>query len=414
MNPESTLTTTPTTPACRLCGERANWLGNHIVEVHGMGLEGYLALYPGAPLASEAAIKEMTGRVDRVTKVLPPPVSEVTTDFAGVSTPVNWDVPSDACLPLPKAYRVPQHGHLAQDVQAAVISLACGRSTYIWGEAGSGKDAVIHAWSYYGQRPAKMFQIQPGVDTKAWFFSQAIGANETYWEEGDLLRAVRDGYTTSTGRVLPYLILISDVDRAKQDQMEALRLMLDSIEGRVMGPLGEVYKILPGTQFVFTANTAGGGDASRGRYTSSNVIDASILDRFERVFQFHWMDWKDEEVVVREKFPVLVQRVPWVFEQVGKATAALRAAISKDELYAEFSHRAVCAWLGNVADILTVSKQVPGNLLRVGFRAYADKLSDEETRQAAEKLIDAHIKGGALDVGAGATTGTAPASGRMR
>jgi hypothetical protein len=211
-----------------------------------------------------------------------------------------------------------------------------------------------------------------------------------------MLKALRDGYTTTTGRKIPQLILITDFDRASKDQAESMRLVMDSISGRVKGPNGSMYPVLRGTQIVVTANTAGGGD-SRGRMTSANVIDGSILDRFERAFEFHWMDWRDEGTIVREKYPLLLGKAPEVFDQVGRATEALRKAIHDESLYAEFSHRAVCAWLGHAEDIIAVEPVAPKNLLRRAFRVVADKMPDPETRTEAVRIIDPHLKGGAFN-----------------
>lgn len=385
------------TPACRECGHRDHWLGEHIIEAHLMSLPDYLKRYPGAPLASKAAQNELNrGTADlRKHQQKPPEVTSLSIDFAGVRAKVNFDVPESACLKLPDAYRIPQYGELAKDVREAAVSLARGRSMYVWGLPGTGKDALFHAFSWMSRTPGLIFQVEPSADIRAWFFSHEFNKDGTYWAEGELLKALRDGYTTPSGRKVPYIILITDFDRATKEQAESLRLVLDSIEGRVKGPAGVTYKVFPGTQVVVTANTAGGGD-SRGRMISANVIDASILDRFGRAYEFHWMDWQDEEVIVRDKFPLLVERCPAVFGQIGAATGALRKAIASDELYAEFSHRALCAWLGHAEDIVAVEDKVPADLVKRAFRAVLDKLPDAETRDAAIHLASPHISGGAL------------------
>jgi MoxR-like ATPase len=381
---------------CALCGFQSEWLGPHIREEHGMSIEAYEAAHGGALSAPlEAALM-----LDAPTRV-PPNLAnlanlDIKVEFAGLRTSVNLDVPEAACLPLPPAYRIPEHGPLAADVREAAISLLRGRSMYIHGLPGSGKDALFHAWSALTRKPARIFQVEPGVDIQSWFFSKEIGSDGTYWQEGEMLKALRDGYTTTTGRKIPQMILITDFDRASKDQAESMRLVMDSISGRVKGPNGSMYPVLRGTQIVVTANTAGGGD-SRGRMTSANVIDGSILDRFERAFEFHWMDWRDEGVIVREKYPLLLGKAPEVFDQVGRATEALRKAIYDESLYTEFSHRAVCAWLGHAEDIIAVEPTTPKNLLRRAFRVVADKMSDPETRTEAVRIIDPQLKGGAFN-----------------
>ena len=392
-----------TVPVCRICTNvTTHWLGSHVVEKHNMDLDTYLTQFPDTlSVASDVLAHRCFATNTGGGRVHPPSLTDLTTKFVGLACQVNGDVDPEDCFPLPEFYRQPQFGALAEDVRAAAASLIRRRSTYIWGPAGSGKDAIVHALSHYTQTPAKLFQMEPGEDVRAWFFSHEFSKDGTEWVEGELLKALRDGYSSPiSGRVIPYLILITDFDRATKEQAESMRLVMDSIQGRVKGPNGKMFRVMHGTQIVVTANSAGDGDTS-GKYTASNVIDKSIVDRFERCYRFNWMDWRDEEIIVKNKFPLLVRRAPWAFEQVGKAVTILRAAISNDTFLADFSHRATCTWLGNAEDILSfipLKTQVP-KLLSLAFRAYGDRLQDAETRQAAYKLIDASLTGGAVDEG---------------
>lgn len=386
---------------CRECGHtERDWLGDHLVEAHGMSLDAYISTHPGAPVASKRLMERRDASLGSVRRSHPPVAESLTVKFAGLDFPVNPGVPADACLPEPPEYRVPRHGDLGKDIANALVGLMRRRSLYIWGLPGSGKDALFHAWSARTRTPAIIKQVIPGTDIEAWFFSRGFNEQGTAWEEGDVLVALRDGYLTETGNRIPYMLLVSDLDRADRSQAEYLRLITDSIQGRISGPTGRTYKVLPGTRIVATANTAGSGD-SRGRCISSNPIDASILDRFQRKFEFHWMDWRDEEVIVRSKFPVLVERAEWVFPAMGKATKALREAIKADELYAEFSHRGLCSILEHAEDLLICSGQrkVPNALLKRAARAWLDGLADEDTRKEARKLMDPHIKGGMVNQG---------------
>lgn len=371
---------------CALCSyEHSFWLGDHVVQAHNVDMHEYEALHGSVTDGRLDVMRDLSTAPRIPIKTANPKIS-----FAGVSIGVNVDVPAPACLPLPQAYRIPEHGLLAADVQEAAIAMVHKRSTYIWGLPGTGKDALFHAWSALTRTPAKIFQIEPGEDIRAWFFSHELDSSGSYWKDGEMLKALRDGYVTETGRVLPYLILITDFDRATGDQAESMRLVMDSISGRVKGASGQTFAVLPGTQIVVTANSSGGGD-SRGRCLTSKPIDGSIMDRFERGFQFHSMDWRDEEIVVREKFPILWSNAPELFTQVGAAVASLREAIDKEELYTEFSHRAVCAWLGHAQDVIDCGLTGP-NILKRAFRVVADKMPDPETRECAYRIIDPFLK----------------------
>jgi MoxR-like ATPase len=386
---------------CKECGhQEKDFLGDHLLEVHDLAADEYEAKYPGEAVASDRLRTRLSKR-STPQRAHPPKPEELTIDFAGITFPVNVGVPEDVCLPMPAEYRIPRHGELGQDLQHATVALRKGRSIYISGLPGSGKDAFLHALSNMCRWPALLRQVKPGTDIEAWMFTRAFNEQGTFWEEGDVLKALRDGYLTEDGRRIPYLLLVSDFDRADRAQAEYLRLITDSIQGRVDGPMGKNYRVLPGTVVVATANSTGAGD-NRGRCVSANPIDASILDRFERKVQFHWMDWKDEGPIAKAKFPLLLSRVPKVFNQMQKVTETLRKAIHGEELYAEFSHRGLCSILGHAEDILDCAgskKRVPKNLMKMAARMWLDGLPDEDTRTIAKNLMDPHLEGGVVEEG---------------
>ena len=151
-------TTTNVIPKCRICGHSDHWLGDHIIEAHDLTVEEYLTAYPGSPTASQELLDQYEAQFgSRVRRSHPPTETDLSVSFCGLPLPVNHDVPEDACLPLPPAYRAPEHGKLARDIGEAVIAFACHRSTYIHGLPGSGKDAVVHAYSAVTRTPAMMF-----------------------------------------------------------------------------------------------------------------------------------------------------------------------------------------------------------------------------------------------------------------
>lgn len=378
--------------SCQICKWEGHYLHDHIREEHGLTEEEYLREHPG-PLVSGAMSELVYAKNIRRNPLTQ--TSELTIRFGGYDIPINFEVPESACLVMPKHYRVPQFGKLAQDIREATLALLKGRSLYIWGIAGSGKDALVHAYSALTRTPGFLFSVRPGTDIQSWFFTRAFSKEGTFWEEGLLLRALRDGYTDSKGGVHPALVLISDIDRADRSQMEAMRLILDSIQGRIVGPNGETYKVREGTKIVVTANSSGSGDF-RGQYISSNPIDASILDRFERAFEFHWMEWEDEAEILKEKFPQLKEESE-VLEVVSKVSSNIRQAIQNETLAADFSHRSLCAWLGHTCDILDVEpNHNVMEALKRATRCWLDKMPDPETRISAAKHIDPHIPGSFL------------------
>lgn len=383
---------------CSICGFEAHFLAAHLAESHGIREDEYQGdvVSPELDAAFDAEVKaSLKGK----TRQAPDLSKGVTIKFAGITLPVCLDVPPEACLAMPAGYKVPEHGKLADDIRRVVVRVSAGNAkpVWCWGPPGTGKDAVFAALSARTRRPCVAFNVAPDVDIQAWLACRAFSPQGTYWEEGPLLRALRDGYTTPGGRKVPYLIVLSDIDRASRSQMEPLRAILDSLGGRVQAPNG-MHKVMPGTLVVATANTSGGGDTT-GRYTA-NVVDTSVLDRFTFKVMFHQMDPKDEEPILRSKYPTLVARFPNLLTTVMKAVTAIRDAVAKDEIFIDFGHRSVSNWMdATSAEAACNTTKDDAKVLRAGLQDILAGCPNDDTREALKRLVDPHIKGGAVDEG---------------
>ena len=380
---------------CLECGFKSHTLLDHIVEVHGLTVPEYLAKHPDAPTVSQS----LQDRLDRDLKgrrrTPAPAITSLATELCGVPVPVDHGIRPDQCLVYPEGYAWPTKGAAKKRVQRAVLALRRKHPLYIYGDPGVGKDAAVHAYCAEARLPSFIYTFSPGTDVKRWFYSREIGANGTSWSYGVLFKALVEGVKGSDGVARPALILFSDIDRATPDQLEEFRLVLDTMSKRIVGPTGQVHTIVEGTQFAFTANSCGFGD-ERGRM-SSQQMDASILDRMGRFIEFTHLHWDDESAILRGKFPALVTAAPNIFDELGAATKALRAAIAGRgdvTLYADLTHRGLCEILAECDDLLWLKNgEAPANLLKSGFKAWLDRL-DTDNRLNAKRLIDASISGG--------------------
>lgn len=380
---------------CSICGLEAHYLVPHIMEAHGLTEDDY-----DGDVASPDLLAAFDASKPSRARKAPDLSKGVFARFAGVEMPVNLDVPASACAPMPAGYSVPQHGKLADDVRRVAVRVTGGgnKPIWVWGPPGTGKDAVFQAISAATRRPCVVFNIAPDVDIQAWLCARAFSPTGTFWEEGPLLKALRDGYLTPDGKRVPYLIVLSDLDRASRSQMEPLRAILDSLGGRIQAPDG-MHKVLPGTLVVATANTSGGGDTS-GRYTASPV-DTSVLDRFTFKVAFHNMDQRDEEPLVRAKYPALCARFQDLASIVMRCVTAIRDAVEKEEVFIDFGHRSVCNWLdaANAEAQCSPRTKDASAILRAGLQDILAGAPNDDTREALKRLCDPHLKGGAVDSG---------------
>jgi len=302
--------------------------------------------------------------------------------------------PSD-CLTAPSGYRWPTQGAARDAALRALLALTRGRNCFIWGPPGAGKDALVHAFSALTRRPAVAVTFRPGADLAPWFYARRVDARGTSWEYGHLWRALTEGVQGEDGVPRPALVLLSDVDRADMAQLEWFRVLVDSIEGRILGPDGQMVPVLPGTQFVCTANTCGGGDL-RGRLVSAQAMDASILDRLGRKIELPYLHWSDESAVLQARYAGLEAAVPGLFAALGRATEALRRAVRGEALHADFTHRSLCDVLDECADRADHAGEASLKLLAQSFSAWLEGL-EPEVRLNAIRLIDPHL-GGALEL----------------
>ena len=312
-----------------------------------------------------------------------------------ISLSVDRGVSPQDCLTPPRDYHWPTVGGARDGAYRALLALARGRNCYIWGPPGTGKDALVHTYSALTRRPAVAVTFRPGADLAPWFYTRRIDASGTSWEYGHLWRALTEGVQGEDGVPRPALVLLSDVDRADMAQLEWFRVLVDSIEGRILGPDGQMVPVLPGTQFVCTANTCGGGDL-RGRLVSAQAMDASILDRLGRKIELPYLHWSDESAVLQTRYAGLEAAVPGLFAALGRATEALRRAVRGEALHADFTHRSLCDVLDECADRADHAGEASLKLLAQSFSAWLEGL-EPEVRLNAIRLIDPHL-GGALEL----------------
>ena len=388
---------------CRECGYASHWLGDHVLSAHGLTGVEYLARHPRAELESA----DSRAKTDRPR---PRAIRQVVRTIGTVGFPMNLNVPASDCLRLPDAYRVPKHGRLAEDIEDTLLALRDRAHTYIYGRGGAGKDALIHAVSAQARWPADSYPVAPDADIQGWFFTRSFVGGDTCWEEGPLLRQLRDGYQPPDGGPsLPYLIHIPDADRATPRQAEHFRLILDSIEGRVVGPGGKVFTLFPGTVIVMTANTNGSGDPT-GRFVSARPQDATLLERLMAMFEFRWMEWEDEVEILRDKFPLFVRECEEVklnvdgrgektirmLDEVGKVTKKIRQEIYARKFFAEFSHRHLCYWLQHAERRMRHQGGPSVDLLARSAKVWLSRIGDERSKMTIIKIMDAEITGSML------------------
>lgn len=369
---------------CLICNTEVSSVVSHCAEAHGITPAEYYRTTNADPYSPEDrdSLRKVTSSKQEAVKL-----DGLKVPIGGFNFDYHPEVPASAALPMPGKYRLPTKGDLASQISNVLMSLAFGRSVYVYGPPGTGKDAIFSWWSAYTRKPGLLVAINPNMDVSSLLFTRGFEKDGTCWEEGEVLRFLRDGYVTPSGNRIPGILVLSDIDRATPSQAEVLRMILDSTEGRIPGPNGKLYPVLPGTIIVATANSSGAGDIT-GRCVSSRPLDSSILDRFNRKFRFSRMSEEDESVILRDKFGGLSNKFPNLIGKIVKASNLIRSAVESGQISMEFSHRSTHNWVEMCEDLCkSFPRMSETELLSRSVATVYGSTPDPETASAVKTII---------------------------
>ena len=125
-----------------------------------------------------------------------------------------------------------------------------------------------------------------------------------------------------------------------------------------------------------------------------------MLDRFTFKVTFSNMDPRDEEPILRAKYPALAARFSDLIPTVMRAVTAIRDAVEKDEIYMDFGHRSVCNWMDAVsAEAQFYAGKDAARVMRAGLQDILAGCANDDTREALKRLVDPHLRGGAVEEG---------------
>ena len=286
------------------------------------------------------------------------PFAPLTTTFAGLTEIVSPLTSADhskavgRALP-PKTYIV-ENGVNSWQFRMT-LNLLDKTHTLAIGGAGGGKDVFLDAYAKAFNKPIAKFAFKEGVNPQGWISRETLkpdgkGGVESVKVLGDLTKACLG--LEKDGVRYPYVILFSDFDRAEPSQVEFLRQALQlGGDAYLTCPIdGEIYPILEGTTFYFTANSGVDGDGRRGMLTKER--DASITNRLNAVVVPPATESFEVKVILGE-FPELEQSQA---KLLVKSLRAVRKASLEADLSFEVSIRQGIA-LGKHA--LSFQKRVP-------------------------------------------------------
>ena len=344
---------------CKLCEKKGestyhHYLGTHLKKFHKIDIEEYLAVFgKNTPTGSNELWEEYLKRCPEERKGSKRFAGQI--NILGISLRASDGDVSDK-FNRPNQYRYPEVGTARDAAKRVVRAFKYKRNLFIYGPAGTGKSAIIRALCHDLNIESSHYPMREGLDPELYLGKEAVvvdeatGQNITKFIEGKLLKDLK-GRVGVDGVTRGVCILIDDIDRAPAEYHEILRHVLEDNAQNVFIPeLGVTVNVHPDTRIIATANSAGRGDMT-GYYSSVQEMDESVLDRFERVVEYHFMEKEEEKGILKNKFPELDKCDPNIFNKVMSVADQIRELISNREIFASFSHRRIVQWLQSVEEL---------------------------------------------------------------
>lgn len=182
----------------------------------------------------------------------------------------SFDIYNDPRSPVVDENYVPQKEVLEMFLSCA--SNKDGRipdNIFLYGKAGTGKTSLPR-W-FCAKTGRQFIAITGNADLSIDQFFGSFGAKNgsTYWQDGLLLKAVKQPYT---------VLLIDEIARIPQNILIALNGVLQDRE-YIIPETGERIPFAEGVVIVGADNTNGQGDLT-GQFSSAVQMDSSTLSRF--------------------------------------------------------------------------------------------------------------------------------------
>jgi hypothetical protein len=237
-----------------------------------------LLIFKNNPPITEKIVKVSDGSVSEIgfpeTEILPinKVRSETGSKLFGFRSfaDKSFDIYNDPRSPVVDENYTPQKEVLEMFLSCA--SNKDGRipdNIFLYGKAGTGKTSLPR-W-FCAKTGRQFIAITGNADLSIDQFFGSFGAKNgsTYWQDGLLLKAVKQPYT---------VLLIDEIARIPQNILIALNGVLQDRE-YIIPETGERIPFAEGVVIVGADNTNGQGDLT-GQFSSAVQMDSSTLSRF--------------------------------------------------------------------------------------------------------------------------------------
>lgn len=311
--------------ACQVpgCKYEGHILVKHIKDEHGIDLENYLKIYPGAPIFSEKGKAEYEKRFAQVggQRVKTPhrkkklfSVREtfkidlgVETDDAGkpVIDPATgkpklkdrqvqgFEEPTEFTPTLKPEYVFP-----AEETLVLLMGFACKDRILVWGDTGTGKTSLLEQVAARLNYSVVKISFDGSVTRNDLIGEWVVKGREMVFQYGVLPLAFR----------MPgCLIVLDEWDTISEETSFVIQRPLQKDDGKLllMETGGELVPLHEDNLIAATANTAGQGDESGLYSQGTRIQNYSQINRFGLTIKMKYLPPDQEKQMIMNMFPDL-------------------------------------------------------------------------------------------------------------
>jgi cobaltochelatase CobS len=174
----------------------------------------------------------------------------------------------------------------------------------------------------------------------------AVKAGETYWVDGVLPHAMKNGLW----------LIIDELDFAEAPILSVLNSVLESNGTLMLKEKGnEVVRAHKNFRIFATANAIGQYAEFRGLYQGTNIMNEAFLDRW-RCYVIEYLPSDIEAKVLAAAVPRMTETIA---KELVKVAAMARQAFINEELQCTFSTRRLLDWAEQTIHFHKLGEQAP-------------------------------------------------------
>jgi len=216
------------------------------------------------------------------------------------------------------------------EIEAFHVAIESGEPILITGPTGCGKSTMVEQYGAVTQRPFVRINMRGDIETSSLLGMQQAKNGQTYWTDGSLTQAVKEGG----------IALIDEYDFTPPEIMYSIQWLLEDNPKLLLTDKSDkvidmMVKAHPNFRFVFAGNTKGQGDMT-GEFPGAQVQSMATVDRCKTTLHMGYLPEVQERAIIKGSVPSITSDM---LDKIMQLVGILRTSYSQGHLSVGVSPR---------------------------------------------------------------------------